>query len=249
MMRHVARLKMSGRRFGILLFAAAWTCYAARDAAASIVVSVSPATTTVAPGSTGDSFEVTLTNTGTASFALIEFRFDLMTSPSTSITFTSATTSTTDPYIFAGSSALGPNIGVEPEAGSIDVSDITTLASGTTVGAGDTVGLAHVVFNVSPTATAGDVAVHFEAFPFTGFDDPNGNNLAFDSLTGGTIAIQNSTSPGSVPEPSATLVWAGIGTLGLIGYARRRRRPVILPAGSATTPPGPTEKEIEHEEA
>ncbi len=219
-MRRVAVPKRIARSLAILLIAAAWAIYAAKEAAASIVLSISPATTTVAPGSAGDSFNVTLTNTGPSSVAIEAFVFDL-TNPGSLITYTGVTPNTTPSYIFGGT-GLGPSIANSVGVGSVDAEDVTSTVGGVSVGAGATVGLGHVVFSVSSTATTTNVPVSFVAFPSTGFSDPNLTGMAFNTLTGGTISIQNSTSPGSVPEPSAFIVWAGIGAIGLLGYARRR---------------------------
>ena len=65
-MRQIALFKRQGRPYGILLLAATCAWCVARDAAASVTsfnFSISPGTTTVAAGSSGDAFNVTLTNT------------------------------------------------------------------------------------------------------------------------------------------------------------------------------------------
>jgi len=69
------------------------------SAHASILISV-PSEAALA-GSTGNSFDVTLTNTGPATVAIAGFRFQLLTT-NTDITFTGGSFSTVAPYIFAG---------------------------------------------------------------------------------------------------------------------------------------------------
>src|SRR5579884_513947 len=102
----------------------------------------------VAAGSTGDSFDVLLTNTGPSDVVLGAFTFEVATT-SSDITFTDVTTATVaDPYIFGADSLFAPDI-----LGTTTGQDITAFdldgAGDVTIGAGSTVGLGHVLFNVS----------------------------------------------------------------------------------------------------
>ena len=70
-------------------------------ASASVIYSIEPVTPVAQPGDVGDVFEVLLNNTG-PSISVGAFTFGVTTTD-TDITFVSADTSTTaDPYIFAG---------------------------------------------------------------------------------------------------------------------------------------------------
>jgi hypothetical protein len=63
-------------------------------------------------GDTGDSFDVTLTNTGPSAVSIAAFTFEI-SAANTDMTFTDANTGTgLAPYIFAGNSLFGPDITV-----------------------------------------------------------------------------------------------------------------------------------------
>jgi hypothetical protein len=221
-MRQIALFKRQGRPYGILLIAAALACCAARNATAAIEFSISSLATTVAAGSINDSFDVTLTNTGRSALELGGFAFELTTTGSL-ITFTSATTSTSIPYVFAGSSVFGPLISYSSPGSVLDALDMSLI--GGSVGAGDTVALGHVLFDVSAAAPTSVVPLTFTGYPVTSLSDTSGDNLGdiFSLSTNAVIDIQGSTAS-VVPEPSASIVWVGCGVLGLIGYARRRQQ-------------------------
>src|SRR5580698_10350371 len=111
------------------------------------------------PGSSGDTFDVLLTDSGSPGVSVAGFNFTIQAS-SPAVTFTGVSTSTaTAPYIFAGNSLLGPQIAgqVTPTVTAFDIA-----ASGsTTLNSGDVVGLGQVSFNVSPTVTAGPITLSF----------------------------------------------------------------------------------------
>ena len=222
-MRHITLLQRQGRRCGLPLLTAVLACCAARNATAAIEISISPVTKAVA-GSNGDSFDVTLTNTGASAITLGGFTFELST-PGSLITFTSATINTSPTYIFAGTSVFNSPISYSPPGSVLDALD--NSLSGGSVGAGATVGLGHVLFNVSASAPATVVPVTFTGYPTTSLSDTSGHILGdvFSLATGATIDIGgiNSPSVSVIPEPSAWIVWAGCGALGLIGFARRRQ--------------------------
>jgi len=184
---------------------AALAVFVGRPATASIQVSISPPTLAVTDGST-DTFDVTLTNTGPSSVTIEAFAFQVAAS-SSYITLTQATTATTAPYVFAGSSALGPVISVSSPPETLKASDLTNVLAGVAVASGSTVGLGHVSFTVSPTAPVTAIPVTFVAYPFTDLSSPNGN-IPIDSLVSGTIEI--------VPEPSMFAIFSiGIGLAGV----------------------------------
>jgi hypothetical protein len=195
--------------------------FAAVPAQADLILNVQ--SVTAAAGSTNNALDVTLTNNGPSAVTIGGASFGLMVS-STNITFTSATTGTTlAPYIFDGQSAFGPTISTTPPGQTLEASDVfAVFGSGTTVGAGMTVGLGRVLFNVAPGTAPGPYPVTVQPFAFTGLIDPSGlNNIPITTLNGGNITVIGATAP--VPEPS-TLLLAGLGWPA--AWLLRRRRGV-----------------------
>lgn len=189
----------------LLMIAPVATLLIAVSAEASLIISVG--NVFAGSPSSGNTLEVNLTNTGPASISLAGFSFEIeVTDPH--ITFTSASISTAAAYAFAGNSLLGPVISTSAPGQTLDASDLWGGPGGATIGAGATVGLGHVFFDVSAGDLSGLVAVMLSAFPFTSLSDPNGGNLSIDALTNGSITIATS----SVPEPSAL-------ALALLGFA------------------------------
>jgi hypothetical protein len=181
---------------------------------------VSAGSKTANAGSTGNSFDVTLTNTGPSSVTIGGFNFELKVT-NTAITFTSATTGTSSPYIFDGLGLFGPTIGTG-SAQTIDASDVySVIGSGATLGSGVTVGLGHVIFSVAPGAASAVVPVVFTAFPSTSLSDVAGRNVAINTLSSGTITIVGSAV---VPEPSPLVLTGFSGLLALVVTKLRRRR-------------------------
>ena len=166
-------------------------------------------------GSSGNSLDVELTNTGSP-VTIGGFSFGVVT-PGSDISFTDANTSTALTYIFAGNSLFGPDL-TGPVAGqSLSTSDVfATPGGGTTLGTGATVSLANLLFDVSAGASAGVFPVAFEPFPVTSLSDASGNNLDISTLSAGSITIE----PTAVPEPSTLALLAGF--LILTCAARRR---------------------------
>jgi hypothetical protein len=171
-------------------------------ARAAVILSVQPAT--AAAGSSGNAFDVDLTNSGPASLTVGSFSFGIVTA-NFNISFTDANTSTTDPYIFAGHSLFGPDLSGPTSGQSLSASDLYAIpGSGFTLGAGRTVGLGHVLFDVSPSSTAGTFPVSLDVFPVTILSDPSGNSISIASLVPGEITI---TGGMAVPEPSSLLLF------------------------------------------
>jgi hypothetical protein len=192
-------------------------------ARAGIVVSVESVSATA--GTTGNTLEVDIQNTGPATVDIAAFAFELTVTASSGVTFTGADiNTTTNPYIFTGNSLFGPNIGTTSNMGmTLDASD-GAVSGSTALGTGSTLGLGRVFFDVSASAQSGPVTVSLTPFPVTNLSDPNLNNISIDTLSNGTITI----SGGTVPEPSA-LVSAGLGILlsACLVYSMRR---TALPA-------------------
>ena len=173
----------------------------AAPARADIVVNVQ--SVIALAGSTGNSLEVYLTNTG-APVTIDGFAFGLSV-PSTDINFTSVTTSTSvDAYIFAGNSLFGPEIDSPPASGqSVSASDLWGGAGdGFTVGSGATVGLGEVFFDVAAGASGGPLSLSFIGAE-TSLSDINGASIAISTENPATITVPVS----AVPEPwSVTLL-------------------------------------------
>jgi hypothetical protein len=192
---------------------AALAVFAARPATAAIQVTIEPPTFAVEGGSPDD-FDVALTNTGTSSVTIGAFAFELSVS-SSYLTLTQATTATSMPYIFAGSSALGPVISLSSPSNTLKASDLTTVLAGVSIASGATVGLGHVFFDLSPGAPFATVPVTFVASA-TNLSDPSNVGIPIDVLGSGTIEI--------VPEPSMFAIFSiGIGLVGIFQVHRKMR--------------------------
>jgi hypothetical protein len=173
---------------------------------------VSTESVSAAQGSTGNTFDVLLTDTGPSSVSIGGFIFEIATSDP-DITFTGAFISTaTAPYIFAGNSLFGPEIDTQISP-SLIAQDLAATGS-TSLTSGETVGLGQIFFNVSPTAATGPFAVSFTGGTAgNDLSDPTGKSIPINTFTGGTITI-------NTPEPSSIfLTLAGIAALA----ALRRR--------------------------
>lgn len=184
---------------------------------ADIVLSTEPVA--AAPGSTDD-FDVLLTNTGLSTVNIAGFNFELTTSD-TNITFTDVTTDTTvAPYIFPDS-LFGPDIttiasGQTVEAGDVDGS---MSGAGTDVAPGQTYSLGNVDFTVAADAMNGEIAtLDFTPYPGTSLSDASGDNIPF-TATQGEIAIATVTP---VPEPNSAILLAALALVAALLAGKRR---------------------------
>ena len=209
-------IEMRNARLGTLLATAlAAVLLFAPPARADFVFSLEPGITASA-GSTGNSFDVLLTNTGPSSVTIGGFSFGI-TAADPAINFTEANISTTaDTYIFNGDSLFGPTISTLTGQ-TLEASDFSA-SSGTAIGSGVTFGVGHILFNVDSGATPGPIAVTFEDAPTTSLSDADGNDIAFTTVPG-AITI---TSPATVPEPSTEAFLAC--AFAALAIARGRRR-------------------------
>ena len=214
-------IKLRNFRFGLFVPAAlAALLLFSAPAHADFIFSLEPGITAAA-GSTGNFFDVLLTNTGGSAVTVGSFSFGI-TTPDTDIIFTNADTSTTTPYVFTGDS-FDDNNGFTLYTNSlpgqtVEASDASNSTLGDSVGAGATVGVGRIMFDIANGATPGPFAVTFEGSPTTSLSDNNGNNLDF-TATPGTIVITSSTA---VPEPAQ----GGLMICALAGFAilvQRRR--------------------------
>lgn len=200
----------------LVAFAAICMCFCAEFAHAD-GISFSIQSTAANAGSSGDRFEVILTNSGPSTVNIAGFSFGLQTSDA-DIIFTDVTTDTTTSYIFAGDSLFGPDI-VNPGGASgqqILASDLELTGSGIDLLAGQSLGLGEVFFNVSPTASTGIANLTFLSFPSSSLADSSAADIAIAELNGGTVTISGSSS---VPEPSSVLLLAA--GIGILGYWHR----------------------------
>jgi hypothetical protein len=173
-------------------------------ARAGIIVSVQNVSANA--GTTGNTIEVDVTNTGPSSVDVASFSFEVGIASSSGVSFTGADiTTSTAAYIFAGNSLFGPNIAFNTGT-TLDAADAAVMGS-STLGSGSTLALGRLFFDVTSSAPIGAVPVMFTPFPSTSLTTPTLDNIPIDTLTSGTITVMPSTV---VPEPSA-LVSATVG--------------------------------------
>ena len=208
-------LQLSRKPLLVLLF----TLLATPHALADVILSLE--SVSAAPGSTGNQFDVLLTNTGPSSLNVAGFSFSL-SAANLEIIFTGATTATAATYIFAGNSLFGPTIASIPNTQTVEASDLFDLPlSGATIAANSTVGLGRIAFTISNGATAGVFPVTFGAFPGTSLSDPNALDIPINGLMSGNITIAGNAT---VPEPSAFLMVAsGVAAVVALGWKRIQR--------------------------
>lgn len=205
------------RLASILVFTVAWMLFSVGAAQAILMITVESVTAN--RGSSGDSLDVILQNLGPLPVNIASFSFGLSTS-SAHVTFTAATTGTTTaPYIFDGLSFFGPTISTTPPGQSLQASDLFSGAGGSAIGAGVTVGLGHVLFNVDSSAPGGPIPVTLASFPQTSLADQNNANVPVTTLASGTITVPGGST---APEPSTLLLSALGGTLLLARFMRER---------------------------
>lgn len=174
-------------------------------------------------GSIGNTLEVDLENTGSSPVTIGTFAFSISTITS-NIDFTSATSNTSAPYLFAGDSGdfllLGLTTINSTSGQSLLASDFSFSGLGDAVDAGATVGLGEVFFDVAAGTAAGPYTVTFDSIA-TSLSDPAGNNIPISALDNGTITVTPSGS--AVPEPSTLLLFStGLTLLAARTMGRRR---------------------------
>jgi hypothetical protein len=179
--------RLTGVPFAILLMGLL------APANADLIVSFGSSTATVGGSQVID---VLLTNTGSA-VTVDGFSFDFTTS-NPFITFMQANTSTTtDPYIFAGDSKFGPIISTTPPPNgkTVIATDVAATCCGYALGSGSTIALGEVLFQVAANATVGTASLISDQSG-TSLSDMNGRGIPITTLTNGQITVT------TVPEPS-----------------------------------------------
>jgi len=170
-----------------------------------------------APGSTGD-FDVLLTNTGSSAQNIAAFNFEL-TTPNTDISFTDVTTNTTTATYIFPSSFFGPDITTIAAGQTVEAGDVDATFDGTDVAPGATYGLGNVSFAIAPGAVNGETAeIDFVAYPSTSLSDSSGNNVDFTAESG-TITVQTTSA---IPEPSTAFPLAAALLFGVMLIRKRR---------------------------
>lgn len=201
--------------------------------AAPILLSIAPAragmvitlqSVAAGLGTTGNSIEVTLQNIG-APVTIGAFNFTVTTS-NTDITFTGADSNNTSAsYIFLGDSfdvINGFPVNTLSAGQTMDGVDLSNSGAGMLIGTGVTLGLGRILFDVSPTAFPGGVAVTLLTdTAHTSLADLNANNIAIDTFNNGQIQVA------AVPEPATALLL--IAALA-VGFLAKRRLSLLQPA-------------------
>lgn len=176
-----------------------------------------PQSVAAAPGSSG-SFDVLISNNG-GTFDVAGDTVELSLTGISGVSFTSASISTTTPYIYVNSATLnggGPlSLDTFPNT-HFTASDTEFAAPGfRTVSSGAMFGLAHVDYSVASNASVGSVG-SLVIGPGTSLSDTTGAPIAFTG-SNGTFSV---LSP-AVPEPTSVILLAG-GALGMLYVFRRR---------------------------
>jgi hypothetical protein len=185
---------------------------------ASLIMNVQPVT--YAAGSTGDTLDVTLTNTGPSGVAIAGFSFGLSVGTS-NLSFTGVSAfPTTAVYIFSGQSLFGPtDISVQPPnlpGQTLEAEDVASI-SASTIASGTTLGLGHVTFNLGAATPPGGILLSFIAVDDS-LSDAAGIPIAFSTVNG---SVTVGTAP--VPEP-ATSAFVCTALIGLGAFHLFRRR-------------------------
>ena len=173
-------------------------------ASAGLVLSIEGGLSATA-GSTGNSFEVDVSNTGATAADINSFAFQVSIN-NTDVTLTGTTDGTTNfAYIF-GDSLFGPNINTLSRGQSMDGQD-TTGGNDFSLGAGDTIGLGEIFYDVANGAGTGPFTLSFSPSTANSFSDGGGQSLDTDSSATGSITI-TAAAVSSTPEPSSLSLMA-----------------------------------------
>lgn len=184
---------------------------------AGLVVSTTPVAAN--PGDAGF-FEILLTNDSAPDRTLAAFSLDLEVGAGVLVTSVDEAT-TSAPYVF-GADGSGQLTFDPLPASAVSISDLDFSLDGfVTIGAGDTVGLARVGYQIAANAPAGPVSISFVKGPVTLILSAAGPAYPDTIVTTNPGTIDVNPGTGTVPEPSTALMVA-LGGLGLAASVRRR---------------------------
>jgi len=205
-------------RLGFVLAAGVAACLLGPTTArADLIISVQ--SVTAAAGSSANGIDVELSNLGPSAVTIGGFSFGISIA-NLDISFTGANTSTAAAYVFGTDSLFGPILTGPTSGQSLATSDLFSIPfSGITLDTGTTVGLGHVLFDVSPNAASGSFPVDLALFPTTSLSDESGNDVPIDTLSSGRITI----TAQAVPEPSSlSMLLSSVGLVAvMVGWRRR----------------------------
>jgi hypothetical protein len=179
-------------------------------------------------GSTGNSFDVFLTDTdptGSTPFNVGTFAFSVSVANS-QISLTNVNGLSATNYIFAGNSfdlINGiPLLNSSVPGQSLQAAD-TANVGGTFLSPGSAFLLGEVTFDVSASAPTGPSTIQFDLTGgATSLSDPNGNVLPF-TVEDGSITIANGVATVPVPGSLALAMIAGV-SVGVVTCCRRWQR-------------------------
>jgi len=192
---------------------------------------------TATAGSSANGIDVELSNLDPLAVTIGGFSFGISIA-NLDISFTGANTSTAAAYIFGTDSVFGPILTGPTSGQSLATADLFIIPfSGVTLDSGTTVGLGHVLFDVSPNAASGSFPVDLALFPTTSLSDESGNDVPIDTLSNGLITIK----PEAVPEPSSlSMFLSGVAVVAVMVGGRRRagasRSGTVKDMGRSTSP-------------
>ena len=131
---------------------------------------------TAVPGSSSNSFDVTLTNTGTTGVEVSGFSFAITTT-SGDVNFSDVNVDTQSaPFIFAGNSLVGPDITSSASGNTVSAADEYAIPNGSvTLAGGQTLDLGHVLFALAATAPPTPIPITFS--PSTNVEGAAAPNL------------------------------------------------------------------------
>ena len=183
-------------------------------------------------GSSTNSFDVTVTNTG-PDVSIAGFSFEI-SAGSSDLTFTSVTDDTNQftggvDYVFENHSLFGPDITLNVSNGgqTISASDnYDTPNTDRTLASGQTLGLGLVNFSLSSGASLNPITITFTTGPISNINNSSGST--YTPTLPSHSEIQPVTQGNTVPEPS-TITSMAVGILGLF-LIRKRPRSATLPS-------------------
>ena len=196
--------------FAVAAATCLWVLLAA-PAQGALIMSINPSNSPVTVGSTGNFFDVVLTNTTAVIPGIAGFSLSL-TAGSASLIFTNATTASPS-YIFTGDSFdndfNGNVIRTSPNGQTLLASDFTSSGNNVTLAGNSAVRLGRVFFSILDSASIGPISISIDKTAATSLSDASGALVALGTSANGTVTV--------VPEPAtAGLLLLALSVLGLL---------------------------------